>query len=279
MPANNNFNDSLPEPHQEFDDSEESLNSTLHYLLAELTALENDFMEIEKHFFEMHPSLTSMIERAAELRQVVDSQGLHLAARRIRNLKMTLQHFQKNHGYNLDNFHRVFLSLRTAITKAPQEVLPTPWQQRLSGRVEEAAGWIKGLSDGDGNYERYILVRCSDLRFLIRGEKVLWKKRVPNKDKWKIQIKHLEEPNVFVFKNLLSKDLYEAVPQELLAVLIQTPSGEKGGVLVDELEGEIALSKKLLKKKTEYFRHGENRYEPYVQMRGMRYFLRYPSEE
>ncbi len=255
-------------------DQIDELNSSLNYLLNELSGLEDDFMEVEKIFFKLHPSLVALVDRADELTKTMSNQGLNLAARRTKRLKMTLEHFQRHHGYHLDHFHMVFSAIKTAISKAPNEILPSPWQEQLFKQFDEAADWVKKLAKHRTDYIKFVLVQSSGMNFMIPSEKILWKKQVPNKDKLKIQIKHLAEPNIFRFNRLLVRELDEKKPLEMTGLLLLAPNGDRQGIMVDQMEGEIMISRKLLKRKTEYMHHGNNRFEPFLQMRGKRYFLR-----
>lgn len=259
------------------DQPEDKLNDLYLYSENKLREIEHSFMELEKEYYKLSPHFEQITGELGELHELLKKHDAPAAARRILNLKYVIYDFQNKHGYNVDGFHELFKTIRLALEKLPSEIVIKNKFEELRSITSQSVDTIKSEIEAlkrSKRHDLYLACEAEGLNFLTLITEKVWQKRIEAGHKIKIQIKSLPEPNLFSFQRIFSTQPASKEKKEQEAILLKLPSGDVRGILADNTEGALLISKKLIRQKTEYLHRGDNKYEPYLQMKGQRYFIR-----
>ena len=239
----------------------------------ELAQLEKDFLELEKNYFDVKPLFDGIENRIMYILEQMKGLKANSLGRRIANFRASFKKFKEKLAYDKEDFQLIFQLLRIIVREAPHEILSPRLYDKLKEKIKiELNPEVEGQS-AIKNAKSFLMVANGRQRFLIPYEKKLWLSLIKlTKGDVAIKIKKVEEPNVFNFIHLPGHDFGKA-PEKKVAILVELEQ-KRSGFIVDELEGSIFLKPGLLKKKLQYFKLAENRFERYMMLRGERYFLR-----
>ena len=240
-----------------------------------LTKAKNLFLNLEKAYYKLlqhHESIDAqlaMIEKQAEKRKLFVIKSRTIQLRRI------LQKVRKKRGYEFYDFHRIYEAFERFEKNLPSDFAHAPNNHAIRLIWEnEILHHLPGQTIKKTNKSNvYSIVKSSETGFLLPTQTILWSKKIQTKkSKVVVKIKSLPEPNTHVFYNLPKGSPQES--PEKIALLLKHSNGEKGGFLIDEYQGKISIPAKALKKKIEYFHIGDNRFEPYITLKGERFYIR-----
>jgi len=240
-----------------------------------LTKAKNLFLNLEKAYYRLlqhHESIDAqlaLIEKQAEKRKLLTVKNRTVQLRRI------LQKVRKKRGYEFYDFNRIYQAFERFEKNLPSDFANSPnssairliWEKEVLNHLPGQS--IKKTS----NSNIYSIVKSSETGFLLPTKAIIWSKKIQTqKSRISVKIKSLAEPNTYSFFNLPKGSPQES--PDKIALLVKHSNGEIGGFLIDEYQGKISISDRALKKKVEYFHIGDNRFEPYITLKGERYYIR-----
>ncbi|MDH5719521.1 MAG: hypothetical protein OEZ13_02760 [Spirochaetia bacterium] len=252
----------------------------LYYILDnELKNVEQDFMALEKKYFELisdyekiNANLNTILNTAVKTRS--DN-----FVKRVIDLIYSIKNLRKKRGYDSHEFQAIHKDIRTAVKKCPNEIIDTKIQRKLKKRLERKARSLlkeKLLSARleMNNAVKFLMVKNGKMAFLIPYLEKVWQADVKAKKEVKLQIKRINPPNIYSFQYLPGYTSYETKPNTKKAVLLKQKSEKLAGYLLDEIKGTMVLSKNLLQKKLKRMPIRQDAYGLYIKIRGERYFIR-----
>jgi len=252
-------------------------NQIYNHIKETLDTFETELIEIEKNYYHSAKRQDDIITKLNELHTLLEEKGVSTVSHKIKTLRDLVIYFRNKRGYNHDSFHKIYeyyhLTQNNIEKDLSESELLSTVRQNLSYKFHKIMEEKIKKEFFGKVYQRYLFVKSNDLHFMIPVKKVLWEKVVPNKSKLKIQIKSMPLPNTFQFTHLPQYTIQNETLNKT-AILFETNNGLKVGVLVDVVEKQAMFAATLVKRKTLYLHIGEDRYEPYLELQGNRYFLR-----
>ena len=237
-------------------------------------------MELEKAYYSVKPVYERIEKRINLILEELKAKKPTPLTRRVANFRASFLDMKKTRGYDSASFQMMFNLVKKMQTMAPKEILTPQLYAELKKRIqlevkEEKTAEKPELKFDFQNSSQYLMLINGNMRFLASYHVKVWQKNVPNRAKpLRIRIKSLGKPNEFLFNVLPGEDQVRASKHKKIALLLEMKNGEKKGILVDEIEGSIFMKSALMKEKLEYFKVNPKRYEPFIRLKGERYFLK-----
>jgi len=251
----------------------EELDQQFMAIQPEIEYVEKEFIAIEKTVYQTIPLFEKILERLEKVSNYAKENNLDMVRYKIKNLYHNILFFQKNNGYNVLMFHDLFEEIDSLKKKLPDDLLPEKYLYYLKERIKtETHNLIGGFYPNRKNLKRFYALINDNTHYLVEADRKLWEGPVPNKNKIKIQIKPLQDNKTHQFKQLPGYNPENK--KEKKGVLFQLPDGSSQGYIADTILGSYIFSKKLLKKKIDYFPVGDSNFTPFITIKGERYFLR-----
>ncbi|MES0491677.1 MAG: hypothetical protein ABUK01_16895 [Leptospirales bacterium] len=240
-----------------------------------LTEAKNLFLGLEKAYYRLLQHHEKIDTQLAMIEKQAEKRGLSIIQGRAVQLRRILQKVRKKRGYEFYDFNRIFQAFERFEKNLPSDFAHSPNNAAMRLIWEkEILHHLPGQStQKTGQENTYSIVQSSETGFLLPTKTIMWSKKIETKKpRVVVKIKSLPEPNIYSFYNLPKGSPQES--PEKIALLLQHTNGEIGGFLIDEYQGKISISEKALKKKVEYFHIGDNRFEPYLTLKGERFYIR-----
>jgi len=252
-------------------------------LELDFESLKDNFMDLEKAYYNLTPiyeKIQNTFDKILNSLQDKKSSGL---SRRIVALKEVLLDLKSKRSYDIKTFQNIFLLLNKIVDKSASEIVPPKFLETLTKRIEneviknqqiEKAKKIKFKK----NSTCFLMLKDHAMKFLISIKNKVWQGKVNNKKNVKIRFKFLENKNLINFDKLPGQPKsynWESGSsvEKKIAILYTNEKNVMKGILADKLEGLIYLGKKLLEEKKEYLEYDNKKYEPYITLKGSKYYI------
>jgi len=261
------------EPERQF---EQDWDVPVQSILSSLEKVNELYLNLEKEYYNLLPLYEKIQDEIVALRKIAAQNNMVNAEYKLKQLSRLCKRLQKNRGYHFDDFHSIFEALQRLKKQLPNEMQNSGNIERIKQKIEDGirekleTNVLFNKQDAD---QVFAIVKNNDMRFLLSLKKIIWEKRVEAKGAVKIQINSLEKPNIFKFSQIPKGNNYNQIETKT-AILLENRNGQTSGFLVDSYEGKVALTPRSLKKRTLFMHTGDNRYEPYLIIKGERHYIR-----
>jgi len=247
-------------------------------LELDFTSLKDDFMNLEKAYYNLTPIYERIEDKFDMVLNDLKSRPSSGINRRIASLKEVLLDLKSKRGYDIKIFQHIFLLLEKLMKNAAIEIVPPKFLESLTKRVQQETLKVKNIESQrkekiKKNSIAFMMLLNNNMNFLVPAKKKIWQKIIKNKKNLRIQVKNVEIIDTIVFDQLPGKVFYDKENEKKIAVLYKDKNDNLKGLLIDKFEGMIYLNQNLLKKKIQYLKYNNDHYEPYIQLKGKKYYL------
>lgn len=252
----------------------QDLYDALRYQLAELKA---GVHSLEKGYYSLSPRFDALEERIDAVLETLRVNGSPPFARKLANLKELIIRLRAQRGYESAVFDEIFTFLALLEERASIDIitpkLKTDYRRKIKDQVyREAEEKILRKKERRKKAVRLLMVRSGNMRFMLHFKKQLLRQQTGKNDRVKVTLKrHSERP--VICRRLPGHDTVDTEPLHYTVIVIEKHDRTVEGFICDSIEGTMLLDAALYRRKVEYLKINDSRFEPYLKYKGERYFL------